>query len=373
MSLESHKQEYKYVAFISYSHKDEKIAKWLQKNLEAYKLPTEIQNEIRNSRYLRPIFRDTSDLNTGILSEELNCHLKLSKYLIVICSPHSATSTWVNKEVQTFIEMGRLSSIIPIVIDGEIDSSNGQECLPTYLKKYTSSFPEKELLCIDLRECGREKALIRVISYILDIEFDTLWHRHQRETLIRWITAIFTSAIFITALFWVGIPISLGISIHDEKCHLPAMRRASLKIGGIEYSELKPDTIIIHKFPGYMRLTKIPLSFNATYYQPVDTTIRLNTHIAQSMTLMLHRDDTFKTYAGQIVDENYEPIGGVMVAMEGGHRCISDENGKFRIEIPLEEQTVCKRIHLNKDGYADIIREDESASTSITYILRKIK
>ena len=57
-------------AFISYSHRDMAVAKWLQKNLEAFMLPTEVHNDIEaNSRYLRPIFRDQSDLNTGILRE----------------------------------------------------------------------------------------------------------------------------------------------------------------------------------------------------------------------------------------------------------------------------------------------------------------
>lgn len=33
--------EYKYLAFISYKREDEKWAKWLQRKLEHYKLPTQ--------------------------------------------------------------------------------------------------------------------------------------------------------------------------------------------------------------------------------------------------------------------------------------------------------------------------------------------
>ena len=47
--------EFKNFAFISYSHRDMKIARWLQRHLESYKLPTEIHNDIEaGSRYLRP-------------------------------------------------------------------------------------------------------------------------------------------------------------------------------------------------------------------------------------------------------------------------------------------------------------------------------
>ena len=86
-------------AFISYNHKDQEMAKWLQAKLESYKLPTEIHNEFENSRYLRPVFRDKTDLNAGILSEELKKHLISSKYLVVVCSPNSAKSKWVSREI----------------------------------------------------------------------------------------------------------------------------------------------------------------------------------------------------------------------------------------------------------------------------------
>ena len=66
-------------AFISYNHKDAKWAKWLQEKLESYKLPADIHNEFENSRYLRPVFRDKTDLNTGVLANELRKELEESK------------------------------------------------------------------------------------------------------------------------------------------------------------------------------------------------------------------------------------------------------------------------------------------------------
>ena len=54
---------YQYFAFISYQHNDEKWAKWFQKQLENYKLPSDIRNHRPDiPQYIRPVFRDKSDL-----------------------------------------------------------------------------------------------------------------------------------------------------------------------------------------------------------------------------------------------------------------------------------------------------------------------
>ena len=115
MSTPSDKKHYK--AFISYSTADEKWAKWLQQKLENYKLPSIIRKEnAAIPKYIRPIFRDKTDLGGGVLSSQLESELLRSKYLIVICSPQAALSDWVNKEVQTFIDEGRIEQIIPFII-----------------------------------------------------------------------------------------------------------------------------------------------------------------------------------------------------------------------------------------------------------------
>lgn len=107
---------FQYYAFISYKHEDEKWAKWLQHKLENYKLPSIIRKEIpRLPRYIRPVFRDKTDLGVGQLTESLRKELELSQYLIVICSSEAAKSEWVGKEIDAFISMGRTDNIIPFI------------------------------------------------------------------------------------------------------------------------------------------------------------------------------------------------------------------------------------------------------------------
>ena len=145
--------DYTTYAFISYSHKDMAVAKWLQKRLEGFKLPTEIHNDIdAKTRYLRPIFRDQSDLNTGVLGDELRKHLEESKFLLLICSKSSAGSAWVSDEARAFVEMGRLERIIPVIIpDG---ATPERELFPKYLREYFAEHPDKELLGVNIGEVG---------------------------------------------------------------------------------------------------------------------------------------------------------------------------------------------------------------------------
>lgn len=114
------KIKYKRYAFISYSHKDVKEAKWLHKHLEYYKLPNDIFNEYdETTRYLRPIFRDKEDIGTGVLKSELRKELEVSKYLIIICSPNSVQSIYVSQEVNfciNFWTMGQKAIVILLLI-----------------------------------------------------------------------------------------------------------------------------------------------------------------------------------------------------------------------------------------------------------------
>lgn len=168
--------KYTNIAFISYKREDEAWAKWLQKKLEHYKLPTEIRKNNPNlefSEHPRHVFKDTTDLSGGVLAEEIKKGLDTSKYLIVICSPRAAKSKWVCKEVQGFIESGREKYIIPFIIEGEPHAKNKEnECFPSTLKSLAG---ERELLGVSINEYGREAAAVKVAARMFGLSFDSLW------------------------------------------------------------------------------------------------------------------------------------------------------------------------------------------------------
>ncbi len=168
-----------YFAFISYKSEDEKWAKWLQKKLEGYGFPIALRKEKPSlPAKIKPIFRDKSDLSGGNLKNEIEKGLRESKYLIVICSPKSAKSPWVSKEVEYFIDNNRQQHIIPFIIKGIPNSKNPKdECFPVGLRRLSG---EHEILGININDMGREAAAVKVIARMFDVRFDTLWQRHER-------------------------------------------------------------------------------------------------------------------------------------------------------------------------------------------------
>lgn len=172
---------FSYYAFISYTEKDEKWAEWLQWNLEHYKIPAKVRSENKElPKRVRPVFWYKNDLSGAHLSGAIKKELKQSKYMIVVCSPNSANKSWVNDEVRYFKDnLQRGEKIIPFIVDGEINAENSdQECLPLPIRNLPR---EKELRCIDVREYGKNKALVNIVSTLFNIRFDILWNRFKRE------------------------------------------------------------------------------------------------------------------------------------------------------------------------------------------------
>ena len=356
-------------AFISYSHQDAKVAKWLQKKLESFKLPTEIHNEFEDSKYLRPIIRDKTDFDTGILSDRIVEHLSQSKYLIVICSLNSAKSDWVSREVQAFIDWGRIEYIIPFVIEGVPYSGEDTECLPQALIDHVAANPDHELLAVSIPEVGREKAYVRVVSHMLGVSFDALWKRHERERR-RKIAFCSIAALCAATAFYLGaIPVSLTISITDTIHKLPMPENGLLTVNGAEYTIHSFDTTItIRDYPGYFRGQRIELAFMADYYEKVSSKPRITMGTKQLLKIDLKRDSTFAIFAGTVVDEDDIPVQGAEVII-GDQQTSTDANGQFQIVFPVAQQSEYKPIRISKTLYHDIFREDECPSNNLKYII----
>lgn len=201
--MEQQNKKFEYFAFISYKREDEKWAKWLQKKLESYGFPVALRKENPGlPSKIRPIFRDQSELSGGNLKDEIEKGLEGSNYLIVICSPRSAKSPWVSKEVQYFIDHGRENNIIPFIIGGTPNASIPEyECFPEGLRQLSG---ERELLGININEMGRDAAAIKVVARMFNLRFDTLWQRHERAKRHRRIMVIASVAVFAMVSFGIG-------------------------------------------------------------------------------------------------------------------------------------------------------------------------
>lgn len=221
------KKKYTNIAFISYKREDEAWAKWLQKKLEHYKLPTEIRKKNPNlefSKCPRHIFKDTSDLSGGVLAKAIKAGLDSSKFLIVICSPRAAKSDWVCKEVQNFIDTGREEYIIPFIVEGvPYAKETEQECFPISLKTLAG---ERELLGININENGREAAAVKVAARMFELNFDTLWQRFQRERRNKYVKIVISSLFLLLSLIGVVIYIQLKNTQLAESNRLMTQNRS---------------------------------------------------------------------------------------------------------------------------------------------------
>ena len=191
---------YPYDAFISYSHKDMRWGRWVQERLERYRLPEDLQADSACAKTSLRIFRDQTDLAGVELQASLRRELEASRYMIVICSPYSASSPWVNDEIRYFKSLGRADCIIPFIVDGEPESGDpATECYPGELRNDEGH----HFLGANIREIGRNNALLKVLSVCLGVRFDRLVDREQRRR--RRNTVLAGSALFVILAVIVGL------------------------------------------------------------------------------------------------------------------------------------------------------------------------
>ncbi len=110
---------FRYRSFISYCHEDRAAAVRLHRWLERFHVPPDIAGQ-RGITSLAPIFLDQRDLlPSSSLPFEIEQALSASESLIVVCSPASAASTWVNQEVVFFHRLGRGARTFCVLVKGE--------------------------------------------------------------------------------------------------------------------------------------------------------------------------------------------------------------------------------------------------------------
>ena len=175
---------YKYYAFISYNHRDERWAKALQSRLRRYRLPSVARTELGEDIRIDPVFRYKTNLAVAPLREKIKEELDRSKCLIVICSPNSAKSNakgehWVNDEVKRFIALGRVNRIVPVIVAGIPNTGDEHECFPPALR-------ETEISAVELKRGTRQERrheFLRLVAKLLDLEPMQLIKEDEEELL----------------------------------------------------------------------------------------------------------------------------------------------------------------------------------------------
>jgi WD40 repeat protein len=198
LSARIKKSRYSYWAFVSYSHRDEKMGAWLHRSLEKFRVPKPLVGRKHSDtvipRRFFPIFRDRDELPTAAsLGKQINQALRESRFLIVVCSPNAAKSQWVNEEIKYFKSLGREDRVMCFIVDGEPNAPTGQgqqdkECFPPAIRFQvdkngkllkTAANP----IAADARRGrdGRRNAFLKLIAGIIGVGFNKLKRRESER------------------------------------------------------------------------------------------------------------------------------------------------------------------------------------------------
>ena len=167
-------------AFISYRHGDidSRAAQELQKQLEHFRAPKGISAE---RKPFKRCYLDDGELSGGYdYAKQLREALKNSEWLIVVCSPGTKDSRWVNEEIDIFLEYHDRSRVLALLTGGEPEQS-----FPPRLLEET---PAGDLLIA--ADCRGENlgqvlknirgdALLRLAAPMLSTTFDGLKQRNR--------------------------------------------------------------------------------------------------------------------------------------------------------------------------------------------------
>lgn len=343
--------DFRYFAFISYNSKDLIWGKRLQRKLEHYRMPATLCSERGWKRKpMNPVFFAPYEIQPGDLDEELKERLRSSKNLIVICSPNSAHSEWVGKEIEYFHSLGRGRNIHFFIVDGTPNSGDPEtECFNPVVKSL--GFPE--ILGANVHEkifswpwLNCERAYVQLISKLLGVEFDSIWKRHRRQLMAKtatWIAGTVTVAVAL-GMTWLGNqPFDTTINLDETSIHnpnLPPLQNAIVTIALDE--ETKTDTIlreggniifsnIPHKYLG----KKVRITFSCPDFYPLDTLVSL----AKDISLKISRNPmVYGNIQKKLWDwKNESGVPNTSVKIDQWET-ISDSDGIVRLTVPLELQ-----------------------------------
>ena len=158
----------------------------MHKNLENFRIPKGLVGKETKSgvvpKRLFPIFRDREELPTSHeLGKVIGQALQDSSHLVVICSPRSAKSQWVNQEIKEFKRLGKSDNILCLIVDGEPNATDKpgmeeEECFPEAARYEICENGElidkrTEPIAADAREGkdGKRNALLKLIAGLINV------------------------------------------------------------------------------------------------------------------------------------------------------------------------------------------------------------
>lgn len=213
-----------YIAFISYRHKplDSLVAARLHRMIEHYR----IQRELRHGdmKYPGRVFRDRDELPlSSDLTAELRGALDHSEFLIVVCTPDTPGSIWVDREIEYFLRNHDRGNVLAVLAAGTQEQSFPKRLTEVYGSDGVTVIDQVEPLAANVsddttparwtdrllsqrqRVTGRLRSeFLRLMAAILRCPYDALRQRQkqyrQRRTMAAFGAVAFVALAFVIML-----------------------------------------------------------------------------------------------------------------------------------------------------------------------------
>jgi hypothetical protein len=336
----------------------------VQRKLEHYRMPATLCSVHGWERTpIKPVFFAPTDIQPGGLTEELQERLRASRNLIVICSPNSARSEWVGKEIAFFHQLGRTKQIHFFIVDGVPHSGyTDTECFNPIVD--TLGLPE--ILGANIHEkiyrwpwMNKERAYVQLVSKLLGVEFDAIWQRHKRLLVQK--TIAWTIGIIAVVFLWIAtiksiIPFSSEIKIHETSCvnnNLPSYSGGvvTMYLG----EEIITDTVcsekgksVFSRIPKKYYNKEVRIKFTHSDFLEVDTLLALTDECQLNIKRNPDVYGRIRFCLWNVLKE--EPIANCKVTISNKSSqgnsgtftatAISDHSGIVVINVPVKHQRV---------------------------------
>jgi tetratricopeptide (TPR) repeat protein len=338
--------DYKYSAFISYSHKDEKWASWLHKALETFKVPKYLVGETTAMgtipQRMGKVFRDREELaSSSSLGAELTQALEQSACQIVICSPSAANSHWTNEEILTYKRLGRENRIFCLIVDGE-PGADGSECFPPALRFKLGADGEltdepAEPIAADARPQGdgKQNAKIKLLAGMLGVGFDDLKRREQQRQKRRkaFITTTATAAMGLTG--------ALVYSVYLNMTSIPPVEIEPISVLVADFENTTGDPLFSGTLEEALQVGMEGAAFITSYDR--SAALKLATEI---------NPDAFLDEAAARLVSVREEIGLVLAGR------IEEDGGRYRLDVRAiepKEGEVLAEARANARSKSDVL------------------
>ena len=302
-------QRFDYDVFFSYRHKnlDNIITQKTFQFVEDYRLPASLRR--KGYQNIHRAFRDTEELPVSrVLSDTIDKALRSTNCLIVVCSTETPSSEWVDREVETFIELGRAEHVYPLLIDGDPESS-----FPPCLKRV----PDIMERVLDIRTPGNpvkkmvakeDTELLKVIADVTGCPLPEL----QREHKLRKARRFAAGAAAVAAVFFLVGAVSLGLMNRAQRYREQAQ--------AAERSSMQVLEELTYGLPD--KLTGVPGAYSKISGILKDNAAQINE------ILLLSPDKTDAQYQ---VAANYEKLATAMGVLGSFEEAVDDQQQAIRL------------------------------------------